>query len=422
MMQKKIYAMGIDIYSDFSSISYLETSAGQPMSLGFGEDNGKYVIPMTLYKRKSTGEWLIGDEAIFASENEEDGKADLVTSVFDIYLNEQKKYVQGQEYKGKELLEIYLQILYGKIQDSLELMKVERLVITAEEIDGRFVADIREIFGKLEPNADRLQFISHREAFAFYVLNCKKELWANDVTLFHLDKKHFVCQTFIRRKEKDRSTIIVREEDLTDVISYEMLKNPVSAQLADEKFCQYLVEDYKSHIVSCVLFTGVGFYENWYQQSISEICKKRRAFKGFNLYAEGACASVFLEQNPNVKVYCEGRTQFEIGIFLNDDSGQDIYKMSDAAINWTEAGNLAEFILDDAEWVDLSIRSAFQKEAERLRIDLGELPLRKDKTMCVEVGLEYEDSNTFIITVKDMGFGDLFLSSGAVIKRKISLQ
>lgn len=422
MEQKKIYAMGMDVYSEFSSVSYLEKPGAEIQSLGLGEENGKYVIPMTLYKRKTTGDWLIGDEAVFASENEEGGSEELVLSVYDLWLDGQKKYVQGQEYEGSELFTIYLQVLFGKVQEILGFSKVERLVVTAEELDRSFVAGVQEIFANPDMAVDRLQFITHREAFAYYVLGCKKELWANDVTLFHLDKRHFVCQNFTRRKEKEKNTVVVREEDLTDMISYEMLKNPVSAQVADDKFCQYLREDYQSHIVSCVLFTGVGFYEDWYQKSIGEICKKRRAFKGFNLYAEGACQSVLLEENPNVKVYCDGRTQFEIGIFTDNDSMQEVYKLSDAAVNWTEAKGQAEFILDDTEWIDLSIRLPFQKETERLRIELSELPLRKDKTMCVEVRLEYEDSQSFILTVKDMGFGDLFPSSGAVLKRKISLQ
>lgn len=421
MMQKKIYAIGIDIYSEFSSISYLESSKEQPVTVGFGEDNGKYVIPMTLYKRKTTGDWLIGDEAVFASEAE-DSRGELVTSVLELYLKEEKKYVQGEEYEGLELLKIYLQVLYKKVQELLDFTQADTLIVTAEEWNLRFVRDIKDIFEQPETGIGKIRFLNHREAFAYYVLNCKKELRANDVTLFHMDRNHFVCQTFTSRREKEKNTIIVTEEDLTGMISYEMLKNPVSAQVADEKFCRYLVEDYKTRIVSCVLFTGVGFYENWYQKSINEICKKRRAFKGFNLYSEGACISVVPEKNQDTKIYCDGRTWFEIGLYLDEESGQNVYKMSGAAQNWIEAGNSAEFILDDIEWVDLYIRSKFQKEDERLRIELKELPLRKDKTMCVEIGLEYENGNTFILTVKDKGFGDLFPSSGAVMKRKVSLQ
>ncbi len=419
-MQKKIYAMGLDIYTDFSSISYLESLDGQPVAFGSGEESGKYVIPMALYKRRKTGDWLIGDDAMFAWENEAQDKEELITSAFTLYEKGQKKYVYGQEYDGENLLKIYLKELYMKVMQQLEIEGIQHLVITAENVDKKFIATMRDFF--LQENIDDIRFLNHAEAFGYYVRNSKKELWVNDVTLFHLDKNQFVCQNFTRRKEKEKSTIIIKEQNLTDIISYDMLKNPVSAQVADEKFYQYLVDDYKKHIVSCVYFTGIGFYENWYQRSIQEICKKRRAFKGFNLYAEGACASMLMCRDTSITMFCKGRTWYEVGVYLEDGDDGKEHRLSEAAVNWNEAGSAVILIPDGIEVLRLSIRSVFQKNPEILEIDLQELPIRTDKTMCIGVSLEYEDDETFVVTVEDLGFGELIPSTGAMIRRKISLQ
>ena len=63
------------------------------------------------------------------------------------------------------------------------------------------------------------------------------------------------------RREKNKSTVFVEEEDLSGLAKYTRLTSEKLIQEADEAFLQYLKEDYKTHIVSSVFFTGIGFYE-----------------------------------------------------------------------------------------------------------------------------------------------------------------
>lgn len=421
MEEKRLQSIGIDLSSDFASIAYLENGSKLPVSMSMSSDDGKYVIPMTLYKKRNMEEWLIGDEAVFASENERDGKENLAEGVFQICQKGEVKYIEEREYTGEELLKKYMEILYEKARTRIGFSETERITVTVEKTDVPLVNMIRRICSALEIKPEKLRIIGHTEAFVFYVLSRKRELWANDVTLFSMDEDRFICQTMTMRKEKHKSTIFVEEEDLSGLVKYSRLKSEKLMQEADEAFCAYLKEDYKTHIVSSVFFTGIGFYENWYKKSISEICRKRRAFKGFNLYADGAAASVLQEGRTDLSLYCEGRTLIHVGIVTEDHGGEKDYMLSEAGRSWTEAGNKAEFLVDDTDVIKLVLTSPFHAGREIVEIGLEDFPDRRDKTLDIEISISYEGRDNFEITVEDKGFGDIFESSGKIIKKRISL-
>lgn len=421
MEEKRLQSIGIDLSSDFASIAYLENGGKLPVSMSMSADDGKYVIPMVLYKKRNMEEWLIGDEAIFASENEKDGKDNLVEGVFRIYQKGEVKYIEEKEYTGEELLKKYMAILYEKAKVIIGFSEMKRIVVTAEKTDTRLVDTIRQICNALGIEPEKLRIIGHTESFVYYVLSSKRELWANDVTLFFMDEDRFICQTMTMRKEKHKSTVFVEEEDLSGLVKYSRLKSEKLMQEADELFCEYLREDYKTHIVSSVFLTGIGFYENWYKKSISEICRKRRAFKGFNLYSGGAAASVLQDGRTDLSLYCEGRTLINVGIVIEDHGEEKDYMLSEAGASWTEAGKKAEFIVDDTDVIKLVLTSPFNAGRQILEIGLEDFPKRRDKTLDIEISLSYENADNFEITVEDKGFGDMFESSGRIIKKRISL-
>lgn len=421
MEEKKLQSIGIDLSPDFASVAYLEDGSSIPVSMSMSADDGKYVIPMTLYKKRNMEEWLIGDEAVFASEHEKYGKENLVDSVLKIYLKGEVTYIEEKEYTGEELLRKYITVLYEKTRKIIGFSETDRVVITAEKPDAGLVHTLRQVCEGLGIAPERLRITGHTEAFVYYVISNKRELWANDVTLFFMDESRFICQTMTMRKEKNKSTVFVEEEDLSGLVQYSRLKSEKLKQEADEHFCEYLRQDYRTHIVSSVFFTGIGFYENWYKKSIREICRKRRAFKGFNLYADGAAASVLQDDRKDLSLYCEGRTLINVAVVTEENGMEKDYILTEAGTGWTEAAGKAEFIVDDTDNIQLVITSPFSAGRQSIEIGLENFPDRRDKTLCIGVSLVYENEKTFEITVEDKGFGDFFPASNAIIKKRISL-
>lgn len=420
MEEKRLQSIGIDLSSDFASVACLEAGSSLPVSMSVRADDEKYVIPLVLYKKRNMTEWLIGDEALSASENESNGRENLAEQLFLMYEKKEVMYIEDKEYSGEELLKKYILLLFDKIAAITGFSEAETIVFTTEKLDAGFVRTIRQIYRELDMDS-RLCLLSHTEAFAAYVLCNKKELWANDVSLFFMDKNKFFCQTMTVRREKNKSTVFVEEEDLSGLAKYTRLTSEKLIQEADEAFLQYLKEDYKTHIVSSVFFTGIGFYENWCKKCLAEICRKRKAFKGLNLYSDGAAASVLLEKRTDLVLYCHGRTLVNIGVVRIENGEEKDYLLSEAGINWTEAEKRAEFLVDSTDCIKLAITSPFYPGRQILEISLEEFPNRRDKTMFLEISLIYENENNFEIAVEDKGFGDFYPSSGKIIKKRISL-
>jgi len=420
MEEKRLQSIGIDLSSEFVSVAYLKAGGSLPVSMSVRADDEKYVIPLVLYKKRNMTEWLIGDEALFAAKNEPHGKENLAEQLFLMYEKKEMAYIEGKGYSGEELLKKYILLLFDKITGITGFLEADTVVFTAEKLDAGFVRTIRQVYKELDMGG-RLCLLSHTEAFAAYVLCSKKELWANDVSLFYMDKNRFFCQTLTVRREKSKSTVFVEEEDLSGLAKYARLNSEKLIQEADEAFLQYLREDYKTHIVSSVFFTGIGFYDNWCKKCFAEICRKRKAFKGLNLYSDGAAASVLLERRTDLVLYCRGRTLVNIGVVIIRNGEEKDYLLSEAGVNWTEAGKSAEFLVDHTDCIKLVITSPFYAGRQVLEIGLEEFPDRRDKTMFLEISLIYENENNFEITVEDRGFGDFFPSSGKIIKKRISL-
>ena len=250
MEGKKLQSVAFDLSPDFASAAYLEEGERFPITMSMCADDEKYVIPMVLYKKRNIDEWLIGDEAVFASENEASGKENLIENIFQIYAKGEVTYIEEKEYSGEELLKRYIKTLYAKAKSIIEFLETKRTVFTMEKLDARIVSVIRQVCEELGIDKQQLSIIGHAEAFVYYVISSKKELWANDVTLFSMDKTRFFCQTITMRKEKSKSTIFVEEEDLSGLVKYSQIKSEKYMKEADEQFCQYLREDYRTHIVS----------------------------------------------------------------------------------------------------------------------------------------------------------------------------
>jgi len=128
-----------------------------------------------------------------------------------------------------------------------------------------------------------------------------------------------------------------------------------------------------------------------------------------------------LEKRTDLALYCRGRTLVNIGVVRIENGEEKDYLLSEAGVNWTQAGKKAEFLVDSTDCIKLVITSPFYSGRQILEIGLEEFPDRRDKTMFLEISLIYENEDNFEIAVEDKGFGDFFPSSKKIIKKRISL-
>ncbi len=409
-MEKNICAMGIDLTGEYMQISCQERSGMEPVSLSTSPEEQKYLIPSVLYHRKENDTWYIGDEAIFNS-------------------NSDKKTYYRFDEDIKDDIELMVKLfekLMEKAKNIAGFERVEVICISMEDCDLNITGNVYEAFETLGYAKERIKVINHDEAFIYYTINQKKELWTNDVILFDLTENHFRYRRLHEMKSKTPPVLYVSSSDLSDDINYEMLETENGRYEADSIMVEHLRKELKKNVVCTIFLTGQGFYEDWYTESLKEMQGgRRRIFKGYNLFVKGACYAAVkkyqgITEKSNI-LQCKGRTKADIGLLIRNQGKSMIIALSNAGTNWYEAGAKAECILDNITRINIVIVSAIDGSSKDKIIDVSGFPKRPNKTTKVGIMLAYKDDDTFDIIVQDKGFGELFKATDAMVKETISV-
>ena len=91
--------------------------------------------------------------------------------------------------------------------------------------------------------------------------------------------------------------------------------------------------------------------------------------------------------------------------------------MAAAGSNWYETKASATFVLDNTDSVEFLVTPVGTTTPIRYEVSLDEFPKRPNKTTKVEVILSFTGERTMTVRVIDKGFGELFPSSGRMVKK-----
>lgn len=414
-----VYAMGIDISAEYTQVSYISQETGEPKSLSIVPGEDKYLIPTLMYKIKNVDDWCIGDEAKYRSYESQE-ETYIVRNLLDRIDSKNVMYLDGVRYSADKLLRIYLQELLKMAERIGKLSKPEFITVTTQKTDKVFIEAVHKAFDKLGYEIGRVCVVSHTESFIYYTLGQKKDLWINDVALFDFSSEHFIYKKLSIARNKEPNTITVKQHDYSKEIDMLYLENDRDKRYADEKFLSIINREFYKQIISTVFLTGMGFYSDFAENSLVELCSKRRVFKGHNLYVKGACFEAkerrFGRFGSDYVLQCEGRTKVTIGLIVKHCGKNSTAILSKAGTNWYDAGAKAECILDDTKSIQLTLSSPYDECIKNVKIDLSAFPDRPNKTTRIGITLAYTSETTCEVAVTDLGFGEFYKATGIVIK------
>lgn len=422
--KKEILALGIDFSNDFTQISYMTNENDQPTSMSTVKGEKRYLIPTVLYKKRELNEWTIGDEANQRFYDDVDD-SQIAKNIVTEGMKGLDFIVEDKNYTAQQILDIYFKTLLDYAKLLLEVDAINQVVVTVNMPQKDFIEAIHTALEAYGIESERIRVLSHAEAFIYYTTNQKRDVWINDVALFDFNSEHFIYQRLSLIKTKNPNIINVTETNLSMFINYNMIMDSEGRARADEKFYEYIIEEFRKHITSAVYLTGVGFYEEWGDKSIGELCSKRRVFKGYNLFVKGACyAALKKYKKINTTQYtfqCTGRTSSNIGIMIDHDGRNIVMLLSKAGTNWYEAGAKVECILDNIKQIQLVFNPAISNISRNVILDLSSFPERPNKTTRVSISIAYKCDNVCDIEVRDLGFGDFYEATDAVVRRTVDI-
>ncbi len=407
MDEERTLILGMDLCDGSLQLAYLDENGEMVSVSPFTKDVGKYRIPTAICTDQLYREWYCGTDA-----QKMKGKEGVV--YFD-GLIEIAKNDDGEPALGgltpTALFTHFFRIVLTALRERTGGRIIKGLTVSVKKEDEAAIPVIRDAFAQLGIESDRLLVISHPEAFMNYVVSQKRDIWINDVGLFYMSKDafDFYRLTFGRKQEP---VCVVTEK--TDLSAYVDGAQIIGGETTDAiaGFKEAVSKMINKQMVSALYFTGPGFESGWADEVLKGLCSGRRIFRGQNLFVKGsgfkARRTFSPREDEESYVYiAPDALKSSISLRAYKDGGYEEAILADIGTPYSEASRKVEAIMDETNELDLIVHNVLKKDFVCAIMTLDNLEERNDRSVKVSITLKFVDRDTCVITVRDIGFGEI---------------
>ncbi len=398
------YYIGIDLNDSYAMVSYFQQNMKEPETVSTVAGSEEFQIPLVLARRKSIGKWYYGDEARRLSKS---GEMVCIDQLLKRALNSEKIVIDDDSFMAEELLALFLKKVMELPSKLGNPSSFDRLVICVDRLTKENVSMFYGMAVRLGINSRQLTVIDRKESFYYFALNQDKSLWLHDVVMFMQENESI----FFYSLKRDLRTI-PQVVSIDESISYTLDKND-----KDKSFLDIINESFKNQIISTVFLVGDTFAEGWMKQSVALLCKGRRVFMSNNLFTKGACyaAATRDKEAEWPFVYMgENEMKFNLSLKVHDKGELSFYNLISAGSNWFESKGQCEVIISGSYEVDFWKQLPKSREAKIETLRLTDMPPRPDRATRIRITATPVSDDRIDIEIKDLGFGEIFMSSGKV--------
>lgn len=418
--------VGYDLGREQAQISYCGLEESEPETVSAVAGTEQYNIPAVLCKRSGVSQWYYGKEAVkFAAQEE----GILVEDLLTLAERGEDVLVEGEVFDPVALLTLFVKRSLSLLGMRVPLNQIEAFMFTVEELTPRIVDVLGKVAAGLQLKAGHIAFQNYSESFYAYTLHQEKEIWKNDVVIF--EYHHFLKMLCLECNRRTRPQVVfIERRDFPGIERRVWKEEEAGRQLQMEEldalFLHLAGEALSGRMVSTVFLLGDGFKENWMKESLKFLCRNRRVFQGNNLYSKGACYGMRERISPGREwqeyVYLgDEKLKSNIGLRALRQGEDSYFAVLDAGTNWYEASSEFEIILEEGNTVEFVITPLTGGNVTNRSVSLDGLPERPGRTTRLNVQVEMASVNQAVVTVTDLGFGELFKSSGKAWTRTITV-
>ena len=397
------YYIGIDLNDSYAMVSYFQQNMKEPETVSTVAGSEEFQIPLVLARRKSIGKWYYGDEARRLSKS---GEMVCIDQLLKRALNSEKIVIDDDSFMAEELLTLFLKKVMELPSKLGNPSSFDRLVICVDRLTKENVSMFYGMAVRLGINSRQLTVVDRKESFYYFALNQDKSLWLHDVVMFMQEKESIFFYSLKRDLRTTPQVVSIDES-----ISYTLDKND-----KDKSFLDIINESFKNQIISTVFLVGDTFAEGWMKQSVALLCKGR-VFMGNNLFTKGACyaAATRDKEAEWPFVYMgENEMKFNLSLKVHDKGELSFYNLISAGSNWFESKGQCEVIISGSYEVDFWKQLPKSREAKIETLRLTDMPPRPDRATRIRITATPVSDDRIDIEIKDLGFGEIFMSSGKV--------
>ena len=415
--------LGIDLCDDYSQVSWFDRQAMDAVQVGTSEREESCLIPSVVCRRKKADEWLIGADAYLLAL---DGEGTMVDKPVKLLEKNGTATIRRVKYTAKDIMRIFLEklITLAKVRSGED--QVESLVITLQDTLPDVLDQLIEITDSLGIEREAVHIINHSEAFLFYVISQKKEIWTNETCLFDLSENGLYYYEFGVVRGRRPQLVHVACSALEEGFSLEILDTVSGEKTADKILTACASRLLAGKNITTVFLTGMGFERtDWPSEFLRTVCHKRRVFQGQNLFAKGA-AFLAYDETLSATAYpyvcvCDGRISSTISMNVLHEGRQRQLIILAAGTNWYEAKAGVDLILEGENVLEFYVTPAVGQAQKRYEVDLSGLPARPVGTTRIQALFAFSDDRHVTVRVIDKGFGEFFPASDIMVRQDFTV-
>ena len=412
------YVIGFDLSDRYSQVSYWKIGTDGPETVSAVNGGQSYNIPTVLCKRNEVNQWFYGKDAV---KNSEEGEGILLTNLLTKAREGKNVMLEGEEFDPTRLLALFMKRCLSMLNLLVPSDRIASFMVTTQTLDYRTVEILNDVIPDLQLRAEHVFFQSHTESFYYYMIYQPEELWSQDVLLLDYSQEFLNSYRMERNRHTTPVVAYIEKQEYPQLKQVEMPEEESlqeeMRELLDHQFYQIVSECIGARAVSSAFLIGEGFEGEWMKESLRLLCNNRRVFQGNNLYSKGACYGAL-----------EKISQSELGkklVFLGNEKlksnlGMKVYRQGkesylallDAGVNWFEASRQCEFYLDTGNRISLLITPLTGRNVREEEVVLDGLPLRKKRTTRIRLSMRMLSESKVKVEMQDLGFGQIFPSSG----------
>lgn len=406
MNETRDLIVGIDFGKKYSQICCYDRRAEEPRSLPVKVGSSQFEMPTSLCLRSEHKTYCVGLEAeYFVREKQGIEIGDL----YQISASEDPITVDGEEKKPWELLAYFIRGML-KLTGVPEAEKnICCLAIAMENLNSMQIENLQKACRELGVSEAGCILLDYDESFYYYVMTQKTEMWNRSVGWYSFEGRHV---TFRRLTLSSGSRpVLVQLEGKAETELSESMEG------RDVDFYTFVKNTLGKEVYSSIQINGIGFDQEWAKKSVKLLCyQRRKVYYGNNLFARGACAAGaerFLHHKlKDFRYMSSSLVLSDVGMDMRVMGAPAYYPLIESGKNWYESSAYAEMILDDTKELVFVVDTMGEAGKKRIIMGLPGLPKRPPKTTRISVELQYISQAECQITVRDLGFGEMFPSSG----------
>lgn len=426
---EKKFIIGMDLREDICQISYGWEKGGrllqEPVTYSEIPGGERFDQPLSLCWVPGVRQWFHGSEASLHAADE---GCVYIPGLWRLAMENAPITAENKTYEARALLALYLGRCLAALRERIDSeANGERIptdpcamMFTMRQTDAGTIDLLEDIRRRLDLQA-KVYYQSFAGTFYDFVLSQDASLRESAAALAEYPQGGRL-----------RFSKLIFNPHTRPVVSY--MKETVYPGLTadtdagrDREFAQILKQELSGQRFSSVYLTGSGFQGDWMKRSTVLLCRGRRAFAGENLFSKGAVYGALyrLEKPPALREYLfldQNKLRTNVLICAVHRGKEELIPVVDAGVNWYEVHEETELILDGTAEINLILKPLTGEQEQPYHLRLDRLPVREGRMTRVRLEFSMTGQDKLHIHMQDLGFGEVFPSSGLAWEQTMTLQ